>query len=391
MNKEYCRFSPRVKALLICLLILGSCIPTLHAQKKKNFLVRFWNYVANDTLDPARPKFVAYPTVGYAPETSWEFGMSTLFLYYAKRDTTNRLSEVKGWSFVTLEKQYGFWFHHALYSDQNKWFFLGRARWQHFPLLYYGVGPDTPRDHIALVDANYLLLKERVLRNITGSFFVGLELDYQGLFKVDFREEPEGSQITLPLGHEGSQNLGAGIGLIYDNRHNVLNVRHGTFSELAFLHSNTAWGSDYSFSSVISDNRWYYPTTPNQVFAAQIYGQFTFGDVPFNQLALMGGEELMRGYYTGRLRDKNYVGTQVEYRFLPFTRKKPFSRIGGALFMGAGNVFSDEDPFQVSKFVLAGGGGVRFLIFKEKDIYTRFDVAFTKEGPGYYVFIGEAF
>lgn len=363
---------------------------TPDTTKKQNALVRLWNYVGNDTTHPGRPKFLAYPTVGYAPETSWEFGLSTLFLYYANRDTTNRLSEIKGWSFITLEKQYGFWFHHALYSDKDEWFFLGRARWQHFPLLYYGIGPDSPRDHVALVDANYLLLKERVVRKVTGSFYVGLEMDYQGLFKVDFEEENPGS-INLPLGHAGSQNLGAGIGLIYDNRHNVLNVRDGIFSELAFLHSNTAWGSDYTFTSVISDNRWFRPTFKNQVFAAQAYGQFTFGDVPFNQLALMGGEELMRGYYTGRLRDRNYIGAQAEYRFLPFTERKPFSRIGGAVFMGTGTVFSDDDPLNIRKFVLAGGAGIRFLIFKEKDIYTRLDVAFTKEGPGYYLFIGEAF
>jgi hypothetical protein len=39
----------------------------------------------------------------------------------------------------------------------------------------------------------------------------------------------------------------------------------------------------------------------------------------------------------------------------------------------------------------AGGLGVRFLLFPGKDIYTRFDVAFTNEGVGYYLFIGEAF
>ena len=33
----------------------------------------------------------------------------------------------------------------------------------------------------------------------------------------------------------------------------------------------------------------------------------------------------------------------------------------------------------------------RFLVFPEKDIYTRVDVAFTQEGRGIYFFIGEAF
>ena len=39
----------------------------------------------------------------------------------------------------------------------------------------------------------------------------------------------------------------------------------------------------------------------------------------------------------------------------------------------------------------AGGAGIRYLLFPEKDIYTRVDVAFTQEGNGIYIFIGEAF
>ena len=33
----------------------------------------------------------------------------------------------------------------------------------------------------------------------------------------------------------------------------------------------------------------------------------------------------------------------------------------------------------------------RLLIFPDKDIYTRLDLAFTEEGRGLYFFIGEAF
>jgi hypothetical protein len=31
------------------------------------------------------------------------------------------------------------------------------------------------------------------------------------------------------------------------------------------------------------------------------------------------------------------------------------------------------------------------LMFPKKDIFSRFDVAFTREGSGIYIFIGEAF
>jgi outer membrane translocation and assembly module TamA len=196
--------------------------------------------------------------------------------------------------------------------------------------------------------------------------------------------------FEMPLGSEGSSNVGLGIGLVQDNRHNVLNVRKGLFSELAFLHYNPAWGSTFNFSSILSDTRVYKPMGKNNVLAAQLLGQFNFGDVPFNQLALLGGENIMRGYYYGRYRDNNQIAAQVEYRFLPL----PFNftdRIGAAVFAGAGSVFNDVSDISISKIAVSGGAGLRFLLFPKKDIWVRTDLAFTREGLGFYIFIGEAF
>ncbi len=227
------------------------------------------------------------------------------------------------------------------------------------------------------------------MRKVYKSLYVGIEADFQRLSSVNFvtrTDEP----IEKPLGSEGSANLGFGLGLLYDNRHNVLNVRDGIFSELAFLTYNDAWGSDYSFTSVLSDTRVYRPINKREVLAAQLLGQFNTGKTPFNQLALMGGESIMRGYYLGRFRDNNQIAAQVEYRFLPL----PFrftKRWGATLFAGTGTVFPSFKEITANNWVWSAGGGARFLLFPKKDIFSRVDVAFTKEGPGFYIFIGEAF
>ncbi|HET8858427.1 MAG TPA: BamA/TamA family outer membrane protein [Marivirga sp.] len=375
-----------MKPLFLVLFLLGS-----HLSYSQNFVKKYFNNLINDTSDISKPQFLIYPTLAYSPETSWEIGLSSLLVYYAKQDTSNRLSEINGFTFFTLENQYGLWFDHAIYSDQDKWFFLGRLRFQSFPLFYHGIGNDTPEDYIARVDANQIFIKERVLRKVKKDVFIGLEMDYQRLSSVNFvpAEGANGIQ-ELPLGSQGSTNLGFGVGLVHDNRHNVLNVRKGLFSELALLHYNPSWGSTFEFTTIITDTRIYRPIGEKNVFAAQLLGQFNSGDVPFNQLALMGGESIMRGYYYGRYRDRNQVAAQIEYRFLPI----PFSftdRIGAAVFAGAGKVFPELNNFDLSNIVVSGGAGIRFLLFPKKDIYTRFDVAFTQEGPGFYLFIGEAF
>ncbi|EOZ91971.1 outer membrane protein, OMP85 family [Indibacter alkaliphilus LW1] len=373
------------KLLLLCLIILGFN-NLVHSQ---SFFSRYINGILMDTSDITKPQFLIYPTLAYAPETSWEIGLSSLYVYYANRDTTNRLSEINGFTFVTLENQYGIWFDHAIYSDLNKWFFLGRIRIQSFPLFYHGIGMDTPEDYIALVDANQVLIKERVLRELKRNLYFGLEIDFQRMSSVNFKLAEEQQEINLPLGSAGSDNLGLGVGLVYDDRHNVLNVRKGNFSELAYLNYMPAF-SNFGFQTIISDNRIFRPVGKNNVFAAQLLGQFNMGDVPFNQLALMGGDSMMRGYYLGRFRDRNQIATQVEYRMLPlplgFT-----DRLGAAAFAGAATVFPDFSRASIHKVVWSAGGGLRFLLFPKKDIYTRLDVAFTQEGTGFYFFIGEAF
>lgn len=371
--------------------LMGSLLLLTTSVNAQSFFRRYLNSLVNDTSDVSRPQLLVYPTLSYAPETSWEIGFSSLYVFFAKRDTVNRLSEITGFTFLTLENQYGLWFDHAIYSDQDRWFFLGRLRFQSFPLYYHGIGIDTPEDYTARVEANQVIIKERVLKKLRNNLFLGLELDYQRLAAVDFvLAEPDNENFELPRGYEGSDNVGLGLGLVRDSRHNVLNVRKGFFSELAMLRYDTGWGSTFDFTSVYLDTRLYRPMGKNNVLAAQLLGQFNFGDVPFNQLALMGGENIMRGYYYGRYRDNHQFAAQVEYRFLPI----PFNftdRIGAAVFAGAGSVFNQVNDLEASDFVVSGGGGLRFLLFPKKDIWTRLDFAFTKEGTGFYLFVGEAF
>jgi outer membrane protein assembly factor BamA len=375
--------------LPICTII--SLICNLNSLNAQNIFKRYFNNLVNNKSDLAEPQLLVYPTLAYAPETTWEIGFSSLYVYYANRDTTNRLSEINGFTFFTLENQYGLWFDHAIYTDQDRWFLLGKLRFQSFPLYYHGIGTNTPKNYTARVDANQILIKERVLRKLKKNLFLGLELDYQSLYALDFvLAESNNNNFEFPLGSNGSNNLGLGIGLVQDNRHNVLNVRDGFYSELAFLHSNPTWGSTYKFTSISSDTRIYKPIGKNNVLAAQLLGQFNFGDVPFNQLAQMGGESMMRGYYYGRYRDNHQLATQVEFRFLPI----PFrftNRIGAAAFVGTSTVFEGENDLAIQNLKVSAGGGLRFLLFPKKDIWTRVDYALTREGSGFYLFIGESF
>ena len=271
---------------LIGLLVVGL---TDHAVAQTIFK-RIVNHFLNDTTSAARPHVSFYPTLGYAPETSFEFGASALYLYHARNDTLhNRLSEIQAFSFFTLRGQYGLNLDHTIYGDNDRWYFLGRGRIQRFPLLYYGVGPRTDPTHPATVDAFSIQFRERAMRRLRPNLFGGLELDFQQLSQIEFKQ-PEGHAHDLPLGHQGTSNLGLGPGLIYDSRPNALNPRKGFFAEVAYLNYGQSRDSSLSFSNIFVDVRMYHPTRPNQVLAWQVYGNLMTGDVPFNQLALLGAK-----------------------------------------------------------------------------------------------------
>lgn len=375
--------------LLLSLFFFTSYVHGQFAQKIRNGWVgRYVNSIINDTTAADKANLTIYPTFASAPETGVELGFSTLKLYYANGDTLNRLSEMQAFTFFTFKGQYGLQLENALYGDQDKWFFLGETKIQRFPLSYYGIGPGTSKENPATVDAFQISAKQRVLRKLADNFFAGPEVDFQLLSGVNFEQPEEGQPFDIPRGGEGVRNMGLGFGFVYDNRHNVLNVRQGLFGEIAYLKTIRGFVSEHDFGSFNLDVRSFHKVKENTVFAWQASGQYVHGEVPFNQLALLGGERLMRGYYLGRYRDRAMLAAQAEYRILPFSFSK---RFGAAIFGSVGNVAPDLGSFQMRNTRVAGGVGLRFLLFPKKDIYLRFDLAFTREGANIYIFNGEAF
>lgn len=370
-------------------MVLAAGMLNLKAQEASSVRQYVQRFIL-DSGDVASTQFIVYPTVGFSPETNIEFGLSGLLLYYAKKDTLNRLSEIVTRGFYTIESQYGVFLEHAVYTDKNSWFFLGNVRYQNFPVYFYGIGMDSKTSDEQRVEISQFVIRERILKKIKGNFFGGFQVELNQASDVQFSAPNYQQEDSRRFGADGSTNLGLGVGLVLDTRHNVLNVRDGYFSEIGLVNSSRSLASDYNFTYLTSDSRYFRTIRKNQVLALQLMGQFTWGRVPFNQLPQLGGPNLLRGYYLGRFRDNHSIASQVEYRFLPLPLG--FSkRIGAVVFASTATAFSSPNNLYWRDFRGAAGAGVRFLLFPKKDIYLRFDYALTREGSGLYVYIGEAF
>lgn len=383
--------------IIIPALLLMICLVSAHGQnperastdgsRTKIHWPQWLNHLANDTGSSAEPRFLLYPTLGFSPETQWEFGGSGITVFHHQNDTSLRLSEISAFAFFTQLKQHGLWIDHAIYGRENRFFALGKIRLQNFPLQYYGIGSGIGSSPLAMVPANYYHVRERLVYQLKGNLFAGLELDYQHLSNPQFlwSDSLVGGDFVRPLGSNGSQNLGIGLGMLWDSRHNILNVREGFLGEIAYLHYGDIFRDSHRMGTLFIDGRYFHRVSKNQVLAMQLIGQFSSGDVPFNQLSLMGGEMMMRGKYLGKYRDKQYLAAQAEYRFLPFGFSE---RLGGAVFASVGAVSA---TFPTQHYKTAGGAGLRYLLFPKKDVFVRADFGFEREGYGIYFFIGEAF
>jgi hypothetical protein len=110
------------------------------------------------------------------------------------------------------------------------------------------------------------------------------------------------------------------------------------------------------------------------------------GGVAYYDLCLFGASADLRGYETGRYRDRASWAVQGEIR------RQFAERWGGVAFLGFGGIApSAGDLLDESNVLPAGGVGVRYRPFRGNDVQLRVDIAIGENDHGLYLGIGEAF
>jgi outer membrane protein assembly factor BamA len=171
-----------------------------------------------------------------------------------------------------------------------------------------------------------------------------------------------------------------------DSRDNRYNAYKGAFLLTTLMFYPKWLGSRYEFMSLYIDGRKYFNPWLKHVIAVQATTTYTNGDVPFYDLSLMGGEDRMRGYYKGALRDKVLVDAQVEYR-MPL-----WNIFGITTWVATGRVMDKYSSFNLNGLWLSYGGGIRIRVDSKNNTNLRFDMGFGPNGvSGFYFNFAEAF
>jgi hypothetical protein len=325
------------------------------------------------------------PVVVNAPETKVGGGvLAALFFKTDDRDSTVRTSNIQSILLYTQRKQIAINLGGNIYFPKEKFILKWQSVYAYFPDKFWGIGNNTPSGNKEVYTYTQLYFNPQFLYRFHKRWFIGLIGEYQNVLKTDFQSNGIFQIQDIP-GRNGYLAVGAGPLIAWDSRNNAFSPTKGEYLQLAFMNYNRYIGSQYNFNGFIIDARKYIISFSKNVLAAQFYGQFNSGNVPFRNMATLGGTNQLRGYYTGRYRDKDAMVLQAEYR-MPV-----YKRFGIVVFSGVGEVSDKPGNFSLSGLKYAAGGGVRFAIKPKERLNLRLDYAVGQKSSGLYLFISEAF
>ncbi len=331
--------------------------------------------------DSTKVSFFPLPLIYYTPETNWAFGAAGVFTFPTGTDL---VSQVQLGGAYTLRKQLLLYLPFQLFLREDQLRFDGELGYYKYRYFYYGIGNSYEDYDGETYDVTYPRFRLNTLWRIRNNTYAGLGLAYDD-FNIT-QIDSTGLLATVPTtGSAGSIYAAAGPVFRLDTRDHLYFPTEGWLANASFLHNGGWLGSALKFSQWQIDVRHYISKKEERVLALQAVVAGRAGNTPFNQLAFIGGGNLLRGYIDGRYRDEQAAVIQAEYRF-PL-----FGRFGAVAFAGVGTVTDSWSNWQVDYLRPAAGVGVRFTILPDDKIRARLDYGIGQNSSGIYLTVGEAF
>ncbi len=330
---------------------------------------------------------VVLPVVFYMPETKWGGGLGGLITYRPLHSPAEaRPSSLYFYAIYTQLRQFSTQMKPELYFKREDYLLTGKMVGEEFPDKFWGVGSATKDEaeedftpRTASVEMSFqrkIWPKHNVYAGIYGQFET---------YKI-VKAEPDGFlEKEVYPGSKRGKTSSFGLILNWDTRDNIFFPRRGYYCQLLAHVSRGFLGSDFDATSVKLDLRKFMTIFSTHVLAWQALFQSVQGEPSFKNYAKLGGDSIMRGYYSGRYRDKYLLALQAEYR-LPL-----WKRLGMVGFAGLGDVASRLKDFSFGGAKYSLGFGFRFNVAPREGTNLRLDFAWGKGTSGFYFTAGESF
>ncbi len=324
------------------------------------------------------------PAVYYTPEQGLGIGLLYVGLYGSSYGGTTQPSSLIVNPYLSENGSKGITIENRHFTAQDKYrAYLDLSLYQDTG-AYYGVGFRAGQDQ-----SNRLNYAERTffveptwLTKLADNYFVGVGLNYNTTRADDFELEDEQGNLQIAQDLQENASWGGALSSVYDSRDNVSNASQGVLLDLkaGYYHSSLTddWFGEYRLEYSQYQALGDFPG----LLAWQVQGDFTSGDVPWNRLPDLGGDDAMRGYLKGRYRDNQMAMAQLEYR-VPL-----YWRVGMVFWGGAGSV-APEVSSLTDNLLTTYGAGLRFKI-KDK-VNVRADIGVGEDETSFYFHVNEVF
>jgi outer membrane protein assembly factor BamA len=339
-----------------------------------------------DTVQREKRRLIAgVPVVFYTPETRFGFGLSGFCIFNWKNDSLNarRSSFSLGFAY-TQNRQVLSYLPFNLFLKNRAYHLYGEVAFNRYNYNFYGVGNRIPPDYVERYGVEFPRLRFTALKRLSTYFYAGLRYAFDKFTLFDLQEGGylETRQVK---GSEGGNISGFGAVFLRDSRDFIFYPAKGWWSELVIFGAGRPVGSSFDYTRIAFDFSKYVSLSDKDIIALNIYSLYSSTDLPFFQMAMLGGIKKMRGFYEGRYRDNNALLFQAEYR------RRLFWLIGATVFGSVGQVAHRYGAFYHANWRYTYGAGLRLMIDKNQRVNLRADFAVGNNQILPYFTVGEAF
>jgi Omp85 superfamily domain len=348
------------------------------------FLISTYTFGQKDSTQKMfrNKSIIVLPVVFRLPETRWGGGIAGSASFSFAKDSANaKPSQLTFGTTFTQNKQILVFFPFKIFTQNGHYYFSSENGWYRFNYLYSGIGENRVPDE--KYDTDYFRVRLLTAKQIRKSTYLGLRLNFES-YNVTGTVAGGELETGIINGSNKSRTIGLGLSVLQDTRDAVFYPRKGIFGEFYIIPSSKIFGANRNFTKVNLDLAHYNSLGPKTVFAKQIVTTFNIGDVPFNQMAYLGGQQKMRGIYEGYFRDKNASIIQTEIR-------QEVWKMFGVVGFGSMAFLGDDNDLLRLKFPkYTYGLGLR--IATKNHLNLRIDYALSPYTSGnLYATVGEAF
>jgi hypothetical protein len=348
---------------------------------------------------PAKRHLTVIPFLSSSPVTGLGFGVAAAGTTQRGDPANTSLSTYSTSFTVTTQSQYALTSRHDLRFAGDDWGLTGMERWTKWPSPTWGIGGNTPESAKSTMDYQLVRLYELVSRRLFGSLYAGAGYTFDWYFSVSNSGSASGQPTdfsTYPWGTGStSVNSGPAVSLVWDTRDSPVYPTRGIYADFNYTYFPTWLGSGTTWQNVYLDLRSYHLLAPWLVLALWTYGTFTFGHVPYLDLASNGSdpnERSARGYIQGRHIGKSLLYGEAEFRFVIWQWLGAVAGVNVHSVTGSHGAGILGDKLHFEHWYPAVTGGLRLLIVRETHANLCVDYGVGLQGQhGFYVSFNEAF